>query len=119
MNRKGFALVMVLVIATVIASTTTLLWSTTNIEMKITGNKYRISQAKMAAQSGINHFMLINRGTKENIVEIEETSLSKNTSYKVDSFEITQDKILIISSGYYIKNKKRLFEYPIKVVMSK
>ena len=56
MNTKGFALILVLVVTTIISTSAILIYSLTRDDMRIAANNRRIIQSKLAAVSGITHF---------------------------------------------------------------
>lgn len=111
-------MLVVLGVSAMMALMLSMLWSSTNLETQIAGNKYRISQARLAAQSGISHFIALDIPPEEvfeNIV-IPETRLSQKTSYKVEAVQLDDDKILVISTGIYKKAGRDLFEYPMRAI---
>ena len=94
------------------------LWTSVEMESQIVSNKYRISQAKLAAQSGISHFVALNIEESDIIenIAIPETRLSSKTAYRVEAISIGEDKMLVISTGIYKKSGQKLFEYPIRAI---
>ena len=58
--NKGFVLIATLLMASVISLVAIGLFSMTNLDNMIAGNKRRSAQAAMAASSGLNHFMALN-----------------------------------------------------------
>ena len=56
-SRKGFVLVVTLMMLVVISMSAAMLWQSTNTESLIAGNNRRVMHAKHSAMSGINHFM--------------------------------------------------------------
>jgi len=55
--RRGFALVVTLMMMVIISSLVVGLWASTRDDMLIAGNHRRHIVAKMTAQSGMHHFM--------------------------------------------------------------
>ena len=56
-GRKGYTLAVVLVLSSLVGMSAMALYSAANLDMMISGNVRRGVQAKIAAMSGINHFM--------------------------------------------------------------
>ena len=91
-NRRGIALITVLVMSAFIGISAMLLFSTVNMEMMIAGNKRRHNQAKISAASGISHFTALNlnydtlrerAGGLQTLQILPMTELSNKTSYEV------------------------------------
>ena len=111
-------LVMVSIMATVAMS----LFSATNTQMMIAGNNRRIAQAKLAACSGLNHFIALDLSYNElrQLVEpgevlfevIPETSLSTHTYYQVAVRFLStpshtySEKYIVESTGFYKKGDR-------------
>lgn len=121
MNRKGFALVTVMVMAAVLSSICVSLWHAANLDSQIAGNTYRISQAKSAAQSGINHFLALDPDIEDTYfgIIIPETRLTPKTSYVVEIYRTVDGKTAILSRGLYKKAGKIIFQYPIRAAVEK
>jgi Tfp pilus assembly protein PilX len=124
-NRRGMTLVLVLVMSALIGMSAMLLFSTTNMEMMIAGNTRRINQAKIAATSGISHFVALElkynqlknmAGQQDNFTIIPRTSLGRKTYYEVKvMFLNASEKIYLVESvGTYQKGNKILSSYPIR-----
>ena len=56
-TKKGFVLMVTLMMLVIISLVATMLWHSSNTEMLIAGNSRRAMHAKHSASSGINHFM--------------------------------------------------------------
>ena len=95
MNTKGFALILVLVVTTVISTSAILIYTMTRDEMAIAANNRRTLQSKLAAVSGITHFKSMELFYEhlrqqadvlgeEELIVINETSLGDRTFYKVE-----------------------------------
>ena len=127
-SRRGVTLVMVLVMSALIGMSAMLLFSTTNLEMMIAGNKRRINQAKISATSGLNHFTALNldyntlrgrAGGLQTLQVLPATRLSAKTHYEVKvhfSPDLNGRKYMVESVGYYTKGNKILATYPIKAL---
>ena len=121
MFRKGMALVTVLCMSTILSMICLMLWETVSLDFKIVTNAYRINQAKLAAQSGLNHFMVLNTDVSEEDrrTVIPETRLTSRTSYTVSIHESQHDLITVVSKGIYRKGQKIVFQYPIWAVVKR
>ena len=127
-SRRGVTLVMVLVMSALIGMSAMLLFSTTNLEMMIAGNKRRINQAKISATSGLNHFTALNldyntlrgrAGGLQTLQVLPATRLSDKTHYEVKvhfSLGLSAGQYMVESIGYYTKGDKILASYPIKAL---
>ena len=92
-----------------------------NIDQQIVLNTRKISLAKAAAQSGLNHFValgLSDADVSDRFV-IPETNLSNNTTYEVVATWIDQQALLVVSTGKYKKNGMTLFSYPMRAVFGR
>ena len=120
MNRRGMALILVLVMSALIGMSAMLLFSTTNMETMITANTRRLNQAKISAMSGLNHFTALNlnyntlrdraRGL-ESLQVLPETQLGQKTSYEVKVFfccSLNEGQYIVESTGYLKKADKIL-----------
>ena len=97
------------------------LWSITNLNTQIVHNNVKLTLAKTAAQSGINHFIALNL-TAEDIAGrflIPETRLSSNSAYEVEAVWLNDNDLLVTSLGKYKKGSKTLFYYPVRAVFAK
>ena len=127
-NRRGVTLVVVLVMSALIGMSAMLLFSTTNLEMMIAGNKRRINQAKISATSGLNHFTALNldyntlrgrAGGLQTLQVLPRTRLSDKTSYEVKVYfspHLSEGQYMVESVGYYTKGDKILATHPIKAL---
>ena len=121
MNRKGFTLVAVLTMSFVIGAAAMSLWNMANLDARIAGNNYKLSQTKFAAQSGISHFLALNLDVAdayEGIV-IPITSLTRSCAYIVEIYRTEDGKTVILSKGLYRKGSRTIFSYPIRAAIEK
>jgi hypothetical protein len=105
-----------------------LLFSTTNMEMMIAGNTRRISQAKISAASGLNHFTALGltydtlreqAGDLQTLQVLSKTRLSPHTSYEVKVHfyhGLSERQYVVESIGYYTKGDKVISVQPIKAL---
>ena len=119
-NRRGVVLMIVLVMSAFIGMSAMLLFSTINMEMMIAGNTRRMSQAKISAASGLNHFLALGLnydalrdqvGDLQTLQIIPETNLSNKTSYEVKVIfccGLNDGEYIVESTGYYKKADKIL-----------
>ena len=127
-NRRGIALITVLVMSAFIGMSAMLLFSTVNLEMMIAGNKRRHNQAKISASSGLNHFIALGMdyntlrrqaGDLETVQVLPVTRLSDKTFYEVKvhfSAGLSERQYVVESIGYYKKGNKILATRPIKAL---
>ena len=127
-NRKGMALITVLVMSAFIGISAMLLFSTVNLEMMIAGNKRRHNQAKISAASGLNHFTALGldyntlreqAGGLQTLQILPRTRLSPKTSYEVNvhfSPHLNERQYVVESIGYYTKGDKIISTHPIKAM---
>ena len=127
-SRKGVTLVVVLVMSALIGMSAMLLFSTTNLEMMIAGNKRRHNQAKISATSGLNHFTALNldyntlrgrAGGLQTLQVLPATRLSDKTHYEVKvhfSPGLNEGRYMVESIGYYTKGNKIVATHPIKAI---
>ena len=127
-NRRGMALILVLMMSAFIGMSAMLLFSTTNMETMIAGNIRRSNQAKISAASGLNHFTALRldyntlrrrAGDLQTLQVLSNVRLSSFTSYEVKvhfSPHLNTGQYLVQSVGYYIKGDKVLATYPIKAL---
>ena len=127
-NRRGIALITVLVMSAFIGMSAMLLFSTINLEMMIAGNTRRIKQAKISATSGLNHFTALNlnyntlrerSGGLQTLQVLPATRLSGKTHYEVKvhfSPHLNEGQYVVESIGYYTKGNKILASHPIKAL---
>ena len=113
-------MIVVLAVASLMTLTATMLWSNTNTETEIVGNKYKISQARQAAHSGLSHFIslhLSDQDIEERLV-IPETQLTSKTAYEVEAVWVDETRLLVMSKGKFKSDDDTIFEYPMKAVFS-
>ena len=127
-NRKGMALILVLVMSALIGMSAMLLFSTTNLETMIAGNKRRHNQAKISAASGLNHFTALGldyntlrgrAGGLQTLQVLPLTRLSDKTSYEVKVYfspRLNERQYMVESIGYYTKGDKIISSHPIKAM---
>ena len=127
-NRRGIALITVLVMSAFIGISAMLLFSTVNMEMMIAGNNRRHNQAKISAASGLNHFTALGldyntlrerAGGLQTLQILPRTRLSDKTSYEVNvhfSPRLSAGQYMVESIGYYTKGGKILATHPIKAL---
>ena len=127
-NRRGMALIVVLMMAAFIGISAMLLFSTVNMEMMIAGNTRRINQAKISAASGLSHFTALNlnydtlrerAGGLQTLHILPLTRLSNNTSYEVKVYfspRLNERRYMVESIGYYTKGENILATHPIKAL---
>lgn len=98
-----------------------MLWSSANLDTQIAGNSYKISQAKMAARSGINHFLALNLDIEDAYygIVIPETRLTTKTSYIVEVYRTIDEKTMILSRGMYKKGNRIVFQHPVRAIVEK
>ena len=110
--------------AMILAISASMLWSSANLDMLIAGNIRRVTQAKIAANSGINHFIALNldysslrrQATLHDGVIIPMTRLSSKTSYlvKVDMTCCAPERYIVKSVGYYRKGEEIIASHPVR-----
>ena len=127
-NRRGIALITVLVMSAFIGISAMLLFSTVNMEMMIAGNKRRHNQAKISATSGLSHFTALGldynalrerAGGLQTLQILPRTRLSDKTSYEVNvhfSPHLNERQYVVESIGYYTKGGKIISTHPIKAM---
>ena len=127
-NRRGMTLLLVLVMSAFIGISAMLLFSTVNLEMMIAGNNRRISQAKISAASGLNHFTALGltyetlrgrAGGLQTVQILPKTRLSPHTSYDVKVHfypRLSERQYVVESTGYYTKAERIISLYPIKAL---
>jgi len=117
--RKGFTLVVVLALMTLVTSIIMVTWNNSQVNASITSNVYKVKRAQLAAQSGVSHFAALYSNTRITSlgIAIPVTSLSDKTSYKVqiENF-LENNRILVVSKGMYVKRGEVVFEYPVRFV---
>ena len=125
MNTKGFALILVLVVTTIISTSAILIYSMSRDDMMIASNNRRTVQSKLAAVSGITHFKsmeLFYEHLREQadvigqqkITIIEETPLGDRTFYKVEvnlCCDLGENEFIVKSTGYYKDNGRVISEH--------
>ena len=127
-NRRGMTLLLVLVMSALIGLSAVLLYSTVNMEMMIAGNTRRISQAKISAASGLNHFTALGltyntlreqAGDLHTLQILPETQLGAKTSYDVKVHfypRLSEGQYVVESTGYYKKADRIISVHPIKAL---
>lgn len=120
-HKKGFTLLAVMIVAALMTISATCLWSMTNLDMQAVTNTQRVSQAKLAAMSGITHFTVarFDLASAENGELVPQTVLTPKTSYRVEVQGIDDNKVIVTSWGQYIKSDEVVFEYPIRVLVER
>lgn len=123
--KRGFTLVIVLVVGLMLTGSAMLLFSTSRDEMRISANNRRILQSKLAAASGMSHFKSMElfyehlrqqadvMGQDELII-ISETPLGDRTFYKVEvslCCELGDSEFIVKSTGYYKDNGRIISEH--------
>ena len=125
MNTRGFALILVLVVTTIISTSAILIYSLTRDDMRIAANNRRTLQSKLAAVSGMTHFKSMelfydhlrqqaNVMGQEELVIINETALGDRTFYKVEvklCCELGENEFIVKSTGYYKDNGRIISEH--------
>ena len=119
---------MVLMMSAFIGISAMLLFSTTNMEMMIAGNTRRITQAKISAASGLNHFTALGltyntlreqAGDLQTLQIIPETQLGAKTFYdvKVHFYPgLSEQQYVVESTGYYKKGDRIISIHPTKAL---
>jgi type II secretory pathway component PulK len=127
-NRRGMTLFLVLVMSALIGISAMLLFSTANMEMMIAGNTRRITQAKISAASGLNHFTALGltydtlreqAGDLKTLQILPETQLSPHTSYEVKVHfypRLNERQYVVESTGYYKKGSRVISVHPLKAL---
>jgi len=124
-TRKGYTLLIVLVVGAVLTGSALLLFSTSKDEMRIAANNRRILQSKLAAVSGITHFKSMelfyehlrqqaDAMGQEEMTIINETSLGDRTFYKVEvnlCCDLGENEFIVKSTGYYKDNGRIISEH--------
>jgi len=120
LNRKGMALILVLVMSALIGISAMLLFSSVNLETMIAGNTRRMNQAKISAASGLSHFTALNlnyntlrgrAGDLQTLQVLPETQLGQKTSYEVKVLfccNLNDGQYIVESTGYLKKADKIL-----------
>jgi type II secretory pathway component PulK len=125
MNTRGFALILVLVVTTVISTSAILIYTMTRDEMAIAANNRRILQSKLAAVSGITHFKSMELFYEhlrqqadvmgdDKLTIIDETPLGDKTFYKVEvnlCCELGENEFIVKSTGYYKHDNRIISEH--------
>lgn len=112
-----------LVMSALIMSAVLMLWSTTDLDLQITANQRRISQARLAALSGVSHFTVAAfdldniEGEEAQLVPV--TQLTAKTAYRVEAQAIEDGKVMVTSWGQYHKADNVIFEYPIRIIVER
>ena len=119
-RKKGYTIAAVLAVGALLSISVTMLWSTANTEAEIASNKYRISQARQAAHSGMSHFISLHLSDEdiEQRLLIPETQLTSKTAYVVEAVWIDEDHLMVMSRGRYKDGSDTVFEYPMRAVFT-
>ena len=127
-NRRGMALLLVLVMCALIGISAMSLYSTVNTEVMIAGNNHRISQAKISAASGLAHFTALGlaydtlreqAGGLQTLQILPETQLGAKTSYEVKVHfypRLSERQYVVESIGYYKKADRIISAHPLKAL---
>lgn len=127
-NRRGMALLIVLMMSAFLGISAMLLFSTVNTEMMIAGNIRRHNQAKISASSGLSHFTALGldhntlrerAGGLQTLQVLPRTRLSDKTSYEVKvhfSTDLKERQYIVESIGYYTKGGNIISIHPIKAM---
>lgn len=126
--KKGFTLVLVLVITAAMGLSATLLFFMSRTDMQIAGNIHRHNLAKITAASGLNHFTALRMnynqlreqvGEQEMMQVIPATQLGEKTFYEVKVLfccGLSDGEYMVESTGYYKKGEKIISSHPIKAL---
>lgn len=109
-----------MVMCLVVAGLTHMMWVNSGLGAQITINQVRESQVRMAAMSGIQHFLALSPSPDGYVHEgviIPETPLTSRLSYAVTIHLLGDQRALVISRGLYRKAGKLVFEHPTKVLI--
>jgi Tfp pilus assembly protein PilX len=123
--KRGFTLVIVLVVGLMLTGSAMLLFSTSRDEMRISANNRRILQSKLAAASGMSHFKSMELFYEhlrqqadvmgqDDLIIISETPLGDRTFYKVEvslCCELGDNEFIVKSTGYYKDNGRIISEH--------
>ena len=122
-NRKGYVLLVTLVLSAILSMSVMALWSAVNLDLMIAGNTKRINQAKMAASSGLNHFIALGLRpeqladiSREGGTVLSNTELTSKTFYNVrlEAICCDSERYIVKSTGYYKKGDKIIAEHLIR-----
>ena len=117
-KRRGVTLLIVLSVLSLISLSALTLFYSANLEMMIAGNARRSGMARRAAESGLNHFVALNRrydalreeaSGRESIQVIPPTPLGAKTSYEVKVLFcclLSERKYIVESTGFYKKDNR-------------
>ncbi len=127
-HKKGFTLLLVLVMGALLGLSATLLFSMSRTDMQIAGNVHRLNLAKISAASGLNHFTALKVeynqlreqvGEQQLLQIIPPTQLSDKTSYEVKVLfccGLNEGEYLVESTGYYKNGEKIISSHPIQAL---
>ena len=127
----------VLMLSAFLGVSAMLLFSTTQLDVMISGNKYRHTKAAFAATSGINHFMALNiparslsRSLREQSehsrVILRHVSLNGRTTFYTVSARVCcnqlgghlpEDTLIIDSVGSYMKGRRVIAQHKISATV--
>jgi type II secretory pathway pseudopilin PulG len=106
LKRKGFTLIVVLAMMSILTAVALMLWSSTNLSVMIAGNQRRHTQANILADSGIQHFRSLNLSSREitrmagdgEFVMILDQTLGDGRYY-VFARPLDNDRFEVVSTG--------------------
>lgn len=119
MNRNGYVLVVTLVLCAMVSTSAMMLWSLTNVEQRIVTNTKMVTQAKLAAQSGLSHFTALKLKPDDiaGSFHIPEHRVTPTTTYQVIA-EWHDNSLFVVSKGTYKKAGRTVFEYPVRAIFT-
>ena len=102
-----------------VSTSAMMLWSLTNVEQRIATNTRMITQAKLAAQSGLSHFTALELKPDDiaGSFHIPEHDVTPTVSYEVIA-EWHDNSLLVVSKGKYKKAGQTIFEYPVRAIFT-
>ena len=126
-RKKGFSLLMTLVLSSMIMMTASILYTSAREELAITHNIVMHDRAKRAAHSGINHFValqisqadLMNEmGNRREIVLLENVRLTNRLFYtvKLSLLENNNQSFVVESTGSYEKRGVALSKHRTRAI---
>ena len=126
-RRKGFSLLVTIVVASMIMLSASILYTSAREELMITHNIIMHDRAKRAAHSGINHFAALKiaqddlrraLGDQSEVVFLENESLTSRLFYTVKLIRVEDDdqSFVVESIGIYKKSEKVLSRHKARAV---
>lgn len=109
-----------MIMCLMVAGLAHMMWVDSSLDTQITTNQLRESQVRMAAMSGIQHFLALDYNPDDYIHEsviVPETSLTSRLSYTVTIYILGDQRALLVSRGLYKKANKLVFEHPTKILV--